>query len=596
MLEREDSSVWPKLLNYNTLRNQMLFGFIAVMMIILTFVGGITFNSVSTLLKNNAEKHIGQTAVQANGRLEGVLDQIDSLTTLVSTNGYVQQLLLRETKGHHSTFAERQALPPIINLVQMYTDGIKSVELYNKDRVRLYPLDGDNLGVKVSEDWIEQANAKKGGIVWFGIDPSDPSSLLAIRRISLIDKYFSTGGYLLIRADRSKFALKGPLSGEGEAETMLLIAKDGQLITSNDKSITALEASVLAASKDQTVKIGNRSFIVVKQRSSVTGWTLLILTPVNTITKGISVVRTTIIVSACIGTILFILLSFFLSTIITRPLFRLIKTMRGSRLNILKPTDIVSSTIEIRELNYSYNQMVDNINGLIKLVYEKELSQSMTELKALQAQINPHFLFNTLDALYWSLLDKDEEQLAAYVVNMSDLFRYTITKPNKDEWVSLREELEHIERYLNIMKMRFEDRLDWHIDVSDEFSSIQLPKLLLQPLVENAILHGVESKVTPGRVEVTARKFGEDVIVTVEDDGAGMSEESLRQLIEGLESGKVQSTKDSGVGIANVQRRLRLYFPSEGDLAVSRISIQSQQGKGTRISITIPADRGRALL
>ncbi|WP_116190277.1 sensor histidine kinase [Paenibacillus taihuensis] len=588
--------MWPKLLNYNTLRNQMLFGFIAVMMIILTFVGGITFNSVSTLLKNNAEKHIGQTAVQANGRLEGVLDQIDSLTTLVSTNGYVQQLLLRETKGHHSTFAERQALPPIINLVQMYTDGIKSVELYNKDRVRLYPLDGDNLGVKVSEDWIEQANAKKGGIVWFGIDPSDPSSLLAIRRISLIDKYFSTGGYLLIRADRSKFALKGPLSGEGEAETMLLIAKDGQLITSNDKSITALEASVLAASKDQTVKIGNRSFIVVKQRSSVTGWTLLILTPVNTITKGISVVRTTIIVSACIGTILFILLSFFLSTIITRPLFRLIKTMRGSRLNILKPTDIVSSTIEIRELNYSYNQMVDNINGLIKLVYEKELSQSMTELKALQAQINPHFLFNTLDALYWSLLDKDEEQLAAYVVNMSDLFRYTITKPNKDEWVSLREELEHIERYLNIMKMRFEDRLDWHIDVSDEFSSIQLPKLLLQPLVENAILHGVESKVTPGRVEVTARKFGEDVIVTVEDDGAGMSEESLRQLIEGLESGKVQSTKDSGVGIANVQRRLRLYFPSEGDLAVSRISIQSQQGKGTRISITIPADRGRALL
>lgn len=595
MQEREDSILWPKLLNYNTLRNQMLFGFIAVMMIILTFVGSITFNSVSTLLKNNAEKHIGQTAVQANGRLEGVLDQIDSLTTLVSTNGYVQQLLLRETNGHRSTFAERQALPPIINLVQMYTDGIKSVELYNKDRVRLYPLDGDDLGAKVSENWIEQANAKKGGIVWFGIDPSDSSSLLAIRRISLIDKYFSTGGYLLIRADRSKFALKGPLSGEGEAETMLLIAKDGQLIASNDKTMTALEASVLAASKDQTVKIGNRSFIVVKQRSSVTGWTLLILTPVNTITKGISVVRTTIIVSACIGTFLFILLSFFLSTIITRPLFRLIKTMRGSRLNILKPTDMVSSTVEIRELNYSYNQMVDNINDLIKLVYEKELSQSMTELKALQAQINPHFLFNTLDALYWSLLDKDEEQLATYVVNMSDLFRYTITKPNKDEWVSLREELEHIERYLNIMKMRFEERLDWRIDVSDEFSYVQLPKLMLQPLVENAILHGVESKVTPGRVEITARQFGEDVIVTVEDDGAGMSEESLRQLAEGLESGKVQSTKDSGVGIANVQRRLRLYFPSEGELAVSRISIQSQQGEGTRISITIPIDRGRAL-
>ncbi|WP_308858230.1 sensor histidine kinase [Paenibacillus sp. R14(2021)] len=579
-----------KLLPFNTLRNQMLFGFLLVMMIILVLVGGVTFTSVSTLLKNNAEKHIQQTAVQANGRLESILDQIDSLTTLVSTNGYVQQLLLKEMNGHPSTFTERQALPPIINLVQMYTDGIKSVELYNKDRARLYPLDDGNLGDKVSEAWIEQAEAQKGSIVWFGIDPADSTSLLAIRRISLVDKYFSTGGYLLIRADRSKFALKGPLSGEGESETMLLLSKDGQLIASNDDAISQAEAAGLTVGRDQTATIGKRSFIVVKQRSRVTGWTLLILTPVDAITKGISVVRTTIVVSACLGTFLFVLLSFFLSTIITRPIFRLIKTMRGTRMGILKPTDTVSSTIEIKELNYSYNQMVDNINGLIKLVYEKELSQSRTELKALQAQINPHFLFNTLDALYWSLLDKDEEQLAAYVVAMSDLFRYTITGPNKDEWVGLRDELEHIERYLLIMKMRFENRLTWRIEAAPVFADIRLPKLLLQPLVENAILHGVESKIEPGRVTLEVSRTEEKITIAVEDDGAGMDEDKLRALIEGLESGTVSSSKNSGVGIANVQRRLRLYFAEEG-VQAPRIDIASEKGHGTRISISIPTNR-----
>ncbi len=568
----------------------MLFGFLLVMMIILVLVGGVTFTSVSTLLKNNAEKHIQQTAVQANGRLESILDQIDSLTTLVSTNGYVQQLLLKEMNGHPSTFTERQALPPIINLVQMYTDGIKSVELYNKDRARLYPLDDGNLGDKVSEAWIEQAEAQKGSIVWFGIDPADSTSLLAIRRISLVDKYFSTGGYLLIRADRSKFALKGPLSGEGESETMLLLSKDGQLIASNDDAISQAEAAGLTVGRDQTATIGKRSFIVVKQRSRVTGWTLLILTPVDAITKGISVVRTTIVVSACLGTFLFVLLSFFLSTIITRPIFRLIKTMRGTRMGILKPTDTVSSTIEIKELNYSYNQMVDNINGLIKLVYEKELSQSRTELKALQAQINPHFLFNTLDALYWSLLDKDEEQLAAYVVAMSDLFRYTITGPNKDEWVGLRDELEHIERYLLIMKMRFENRLTWRIEAAPVFADIRLPKLLLQPLVENAILHGVESKIEPGRVTLEVSRTEEKITIAVEDDGAGMDEDKLRALIEGLESGTVSSSKNSGVGIANVQRRLRLYFAEEG-VQAPRIDIASEKGHGTRISISIPTNR-----
>lgn len=298
-------------LKLNTLRNQMLLGFLAVMLFILILVGFLTFHSVSTLLKNNAEKHIQQTAVQANGRLEGILEQINSLTTLVSTNEYIQQLLLRDVEGQAPTFAERQALPPVINLVQLYTDGIRSVELYSQKGARLYPLDGSSLIGKAPEDLIELATRKEGSLVWYGIDPLDPTSLLAVRQISLIDRYFTTGGYLLIRADRSRFALEDSLSAEGEKETILLLAADGRLITSNDDTISQETAALLAGkSGDQTAAVGNRSFVVVKQRSAVTGWTLLILTPVNVITQGISVLRTTIVVSAIIGTVLFTVLSF----------------------------------------------------------------------------------------------------------------------------------------------------------------------------------------------------------------------------------------------------------------------------------------------
>ncbi|MRN56111.1 sensor histidine kinase [Paenibacillus sp. LC-T2] len=584
-------------LKLNTLRNQMLLGFLAVMLIILTFVGGITFHSVSTMLKNNAEKHIQQTAIQANGRLEGIIEQINSLTTLVSTNEYIQHLLLRDIEGQPATFAERQALPPIINLVQLYTDGIKSVELYKNDGARLYPLDGSSLRDKVPEDWIKLATGKKGGLVWFGIDPLDTTSVLAIRQISLIDRHFSTGGYLLIRSDRSKFALKGSLSGEGEedAETVLLLGSDGQFITSNDDTISQkTAATLLEGANDHVASIGNHSFIVVKQRSSVTGWTLLILTPVNVITKGISVLRTTIVVSAIMGTLLFTLLSFFLSTLITRPVFKLIKAMRDTRLGILKPIDNVSFTMEIQELNYSYNKMVDNINELIQLVYEKEVSRSHTELKALQAQINPHFLFNSLDVLHWSLLEKDEDQLAGYVVAMSDLFRYTITGASKGGWVTLRDELEHVKRYLLIMKMRFEDRLVWEIEAPPEFGEVELPRLLLQPLVENAILHGVESKIEPGLVKLTVTRDGERIVIMVEDDGVGMDEEKLRTLLEGLDSGKVSSSKDSGLGIANVQKRLQLFFSGKNEQSAV-MAIDSRKGQGTRISIQIPVRGGRTL-
>ncbi|MHA0855766.1 sensor histidine kinase [Paenibacillus sp. CMAA1364] len=581
------------MLNLNTLRNQMLLGFLSVMLIILTFVGAITFHSVSTLLKNNAEKHIQQNAIQANGRLEGILEQINSLTMLVSTNEYIQQLLIRDVEGQPASFTERQALAPIINLVQIYTNATQSVELYNKDGARLHPLDSGSLRDKVPEDWIKLTKEKEGSLVWFGIDPLDPTSVLAIRQISLIDRDFTTGGYLLIRADCSKFALNGSLSGEGEKETMLLLSSAGQIITSNDATISQKTATMLMeGSNDQVVAIDQQSFIVVKQRSSVTGWTLLILTPVSVITAGISILRMTIVVSAIMGILLFILLSFFLAALITRPVLKLIKAMRNSGLGILKPIENVSSTMEIQELNYSYNTMVDNINELIQLVYEKELSRSHTELKALQAQINPHFLFNTLDVLYWSLLDKDQDQLAEYVVAMSDLFRYTITGQSKGGWVRLHDELEHVKRYLLIMKMRFEDRLDWEIDAPPEFADVDLPRLLLQPLVENAILHGVESKIEPGRVRLTVARDGERIAITVEDDGVGMDEEKLRSLMEGLDSGKVPSSKDSGVGIVNVQRRLQLFFSGKYDESAV-MTIDSQKGQGTCIKIRIPVQGGK---
>ena len=122
---------------------------------------------------------------------------------------------------------------------------------------------------------------------------------------------------------------------------------------------------------------------------------------------------------------------------ITRPILRLMRAMRNTRQGVLTPNLTQSYTTELNDLNVTYNQMVDNMNRLIKLVYEKEMIQSRTELHALQAQIHPHFLYNTLEALYWSLQEKDEEDLADLVVSMSDLFRYVIGNPNKDVWVAL---------------------------------------------------------------------------------------------------------------------------------------------------------------
>uniref|UniRef100_UPI0004721F7D sensor histidine kinase n=1 Tax=Paenibacillus graminis TaxID=189425 RepID=UPI0004721F7D len=345
--------------------------------------------------------------------------------------------------------------------------------------------------------------------------------------------------------------------------------------------------------KDQTVSFRGKEYVQVKLRSDKTNWTLLVLTPVSYVTKGLSVLRTVLLVSGGFGTLLFLIMSFVLSTMITRPIIQLIRAMRKSRLGVLTPNPESVSTIELRELNNTYNGMIANMNDLIRVVYEKEVLQSRTELKALQAQINPHFLFNTLEAFNWSLEEKGEEELAGLVVVMSRLFRYIIGNPNKDEWVTLGEEMEQVQRYLKIMEMRMGDRLSWNIQLGPEEAAVPVPKLLIQPIVENAILHGVESRVGSGTVSVRvapAQRKGWTQI-TVQDNGPGMDADTLQSLYSALEGGPSISAKGTGIGLVNVQRRLKLYYEAEGT-GVEGLNIESKLSEGTVITFEIPDNGG----
>ncbi|WP_311283409.1 sensor histidine kinase [Paenibacillus macerans] len=578
-----------------TLKNQIFVGFMLAMVLVLTLASILTYTQGSALLETNAEKHIGQTALQANGRLDALLAQIKTLSTQVATDGSIQQLLLSEVEGTKTPFSARQSLLSILGNYQSYVTGIKSLELYTTDYRRLFPLNDIPLQDTIDPKWIAAADRGKGELVWIGADPRDPSSVLALRRVSLIDRWFSSGGYLMVRIDRTYFQLQEQMNGGG-GEYILLVDGNLHTIASNfGQSAGALNLSELLANEGKNITIGGQEFIEVKQKSEPTGWTLVFFTPVSYVTSGISALRTAVLVSGAIGVLLFLIMSLLLSTMITRPIFKLIKAMRGARFGVLQPNPMFSNTMEINELNNTYNQMVDNMNELIRVVYEKELLQSRTELKALQAQINPHFLFNTLEAFYWSLEDKGEEELAGLVVSMSSLFRYIISRPNQGEWVTVEEELEHVEHYLQLMDIRLGERLTWSIEAGS-FGNVKIPKLLIQPLVENAILHGVETKEGQGMVTVNVSPSGREgcVKITVRDNGPGMDEETLRKLRQALDGGPALSSKGTGFGIVNVQRRLRLYFDKE-QAARPGLDVFSRPGEGTVVSFEIPSEYGGAV-
>ncbi|MUG86673.1 sensor histidine kinase [Paenibacillus timonensis] len=575
-----------------TLRNQIFISFMLLMIFVLGIASVLTYSRVSALLETNAEKHISQTALQANGRLDALIAQINTLTTQVATDEYVQQLLLAEVQGQETPFSSRQSLLPLFSDYQAYVTGIKSLELYTNDYRRLFPLNETQLIDTIDSQWINAANWGKGALVWIGVDPRDPSTVLALRRVSLLDRWFSSGGYLMVRIDRTYFQIHEQIGGDGGEYILLVDGNQRPVATNFSFPAEDLNLKELLGNVGKNITIGGQDFIEVKQASKATGWTLVFFTPINYVTSGISALRTAVVASGAIGILLFLIMSLSLSTMITRPIFRLIKAMRGARFGVLQRNPMFSKTLEINELNNSYNQMVDNMNELIRVVYEKELLQSRTELKALQAQINPHFLFNTLEAFYWSLEEKGEEELANLVVGMSSLFRYIISSPNQDEWVTMEDELEHVERYLQLMDIRLAERLTWSIDAG-EFRHVKIPKLLIQPLVENAILHGVEKQMGQGKVSVSVEPSEREgyVKITVRDNGPGMDEETLLGLLRAMEGGPSISSKGTGVGIVNVQRRLRLYFDGEhGDK--HGLQVTSHPGEGTSVSFDIPSEYG----
>ncbi|MCG6794180.1 sensor histidine kinase [Geobacillus sp. YHL] len=564
---------------WNTLRNQILVVFLFVMVIVLSLVSMITLKQVSLLIRNNAENQIKQTAIEASGRIDSLFEQLNTATKFVMTNQEVQRLFERIHAGEKVTFPELQRLKSVVNNIQANSEGIYSVELYTEDLKQVFPLDSSmKMFQRLNVKWIYEADRAKGRLVWIGEDPRNPQFYLAIRRITLMERHFANGGYLLVRIYKPYFAITEVNTGQ----YVLVSDPEGKVIFSNNSSLT----DVSSLNQRSATVINQTEYMVTKQ-SSNKGFTVFILTPVSALTKGVNSIRFGIIFAGIIGMLVYFLCSLLLSTIITRPIVQLTKTMRLANERLLTVDPKMVTVNEIRELNSTYNQLVRETNHLIKMVYQKEIVRSQSELKALQAQINPHFLYNTLESLRWSLEEKGEEELADVVVSMSELFRYTISRNVNDDWVTLKEEFRHIENYMDIIKFRFGDRIKWHLSLPEEWENVKIPKLLIQPLVENAVVHGSENRSAPCTIIVAVKPVSDRHLeIMVEDDGVGMDEERLEAVKQAMHTGEA---KGKGMALYNVKKRLQLYYKKETS---DGITIDSHKNKGTKVTIRIPVNGG----
>ncbi|WP_426334974.1 cache domain-containing sensor histidine kinase [Paenibacillus silvae] len=339
-----------------------------------------------------------------------------------------------------------------------------------------------------------------------------------------------------------------------------------------------------------TQVVEGETLLFMYQSSTFTGWRTVGVFPTKDSITEVRQIQFYVVSFVFVVCLFGLSASLWFSRSIAQPIFRLMSYMRRAETGNLSAGRWSDRTDEIGMLGNSFNRMLSQIRQLISLNELRERQKRDAEMRSLQEHIKPHFLYNTLDTIHWMARKEGADGVSDMVAALSRLFRIGLSKGQ--DYIPLRSELEHIHSYLQIQQTRYRDRLQYTLNVPEEIQGLYVLKLLLQPLVENAIYHGIKGRRGPGHIGIEGKIEHGRLHLTIQDDGAGMSSERLTEMLqlldmpmESLESSSPEWTGKS-YGMLNVQARLRLAFGRDYG-----ITLHSSPGVGTRVTIVHPLMR-----
>lgn len=329
-----------------------------------------------------------------------------------------------------------------------------------------------------------------------------------------------------------------------------------------------------------TVRIGRQDYFIANHYSDYSGWRIVGVIPESEFSDSIRPVYQLLGICLVVCLALVIVVSIGISSTVTRPISKLSRLMAKAEAGDFSVRFVAQHRDEIGVLGSSFNHMLEQIDELIYELYAEKQTRLEAQLKSLQEQIKPHFLYNTLDTISWMARAQGAMDVVRLVDALTNMFRVGLSSGR--DYISLREEKNHVSNYLYIQKVRYQDRLQYSIEIPEEYLSAIVPKLILQPLVENAIYHGVKLKRTGGTVRITAQAEGETLYLRVWDDGAGIPPERLEEIRERLRS-PGSSKEKSGFGLSYIAERLQLTYGSDYG-----IRIESEEGSFTEVTVCMP--------
>ncbi len=577
-----------------TFKQKLMLSFFLLIIVPLGVFTLISFANMRHVMEQRVLFSAGHSFDQTSDFIAYKIGKLIQISDVIALDIAVNNMLERdlETYALPDQYGDMNNLWRYLNSFFDEKDGIQ-VRMYVRDEV-VYSREEVNVlgfGDAVKEGWYSRLNETSNKILmcppaYLG-GGQDDRYLSLVRRLRRSNDFQVTLAY--VRIDFSTQRIRQILSDANASEGSLtyLQNSEGIVVAATDDAL--LDELMIQPQARQTILGGagwelmnlQREDAFVKARAIPgTDWTMTTVIPTREIFSHINTQRNVmLLLLAGIGAMAYVAAALIAhySTVRISRLARHIRTVHGG--DLTNATLPVEGGDEISELTRDYNFMIDRMKELLDEQKKAGMEIKNAELRALQAQINPHFLYNTLDMINWMSYEERGEEIRTLVQSLSAFYKLSLNRGR--DIVSIKDELAHVSFYARIQNIRLNDRVDLIADVEEACARYGIIKLTLQPIVENAIIHGImNTEQKRGAIRIMGRLDGDTILLSVQDDGCGIAPERLHAIF----SDEFEAQHNNGFGIRNIHDRLRLVYGPEYGL-----SIKSEHGRGTQVDIRIPA-------
>lgn len=569
------------------IHKKLILSFLFLIIFPALFIGTFSFYRSSELLKNKTEQYTKDILMETGNNIEINLREAERLTFQVVSSASIQDALKSSNRGFASEqekiIAEKTIDSQLRSLISSDSD-IAAIQVISNSGI-IYYVNPASISLTGNDEEKIILEKGQGSTFWFNTNPVT-QTLMVGRVINSLDSQEKIG-YVFVYLRESSIINTFKETELFNAGELLVVDQQGYIVSAKDKNLlgkqnefsTSGAIDGILSENFTTANIAGKNYYVTYRNIQGTPWRMISFIPSLEYEKEIIWLGNWIFLIILCCCLLSVVLSIIISKGISRPVRDLSKKMDEVGKGNFDVYIDYESKDEIGILSRHFNGMVSQVRQLIKKVYQEELLKQKAELKSLRMQINPHFLYNSLESINWLARMRGVPEIGKMVKALGDLMRASISG---EDFITVRDEMKNVENYLTIQKFRYGDKIEAEMNISPEIINVKIPKLILQPIVENAIVHGIENKIGNGKISIEGFIENHMMVLQVKDDGVGMDEETCARILsDGFKSSF--SERHTHIGLKNVDKRIKMYYGENFGLR-----IQSRKDCGTCVSIYLP--------